>query len=420
MTDDSELSRRFHAAFDVEPDPGSFYRLKGRLTMPRAALSRRDGYFEELSLPVRLAAVAAVGAVALASVALALNGTGLHRTSPGSATSCLTPGPNGGFAEDRPTSGDGLSAFSSTDAAIWTPCSAFVTHDGGGSWLPITGLAEPNVIQDLKWFDRDHLLVIGGGTILTSVDGGRSWISDRASIPPRGTFFLNERQGWAHDCTRSADGREESCTDTSIVATSDGGVTWIPIPLSQPLPAPVADSMGSQFYFLDAQRGLSLDTDGVFFTNDGGSTWTAAKLTPPPVTAVPGQLVVHTPLKFGSVLILPVRAQVDASSPGTVTFAYTSTDGGASWSDPRSAPGESLSATNATDWWSLDNGRVYRTLDGGLSWQQVHVDLSNVPLAFSISSIQPEQDGVVWGLTDGSQPIRSEDDGLTWHPISLP
>jgi photosystem II stability/assembly factor-like uncharacterized protein len=113
----------------------------------------------------------------------------------------------------------------------------------------------------------DTLVAVGDrGHVLRSADQGRTWTQ---SLTPTqalltGVSFADAQHGWAvgHDGT--------------ILATTDGGLTWQHQDNGKDLETVYLDVL-----FRDAQHGFAVGAYGKFMaTADGGKTWTAAHPSP--------------------------------------------------------------------------------------------------------------------------------------------
>ncbi len=91
------------------------------------------------------------------------------------------------------------------------------------------------------------------------------------------------------------------------------------------------------------------------------------------------------------------------------------TDGGTNWVSAGSLPqnGSETGFTNSVDWvgsqfgwFGTNNNRVYRTSDGGNTWQAYNISFNNNPMV----SFEDEQKGIA----SGNSTDRSTDGGLTW------
>ena len=150
------------------------------------------------------------------------------------------------------------------------------TLDGGATWAPqVSGTtSDLNAVWlQLDDFDVDidrGTIVGDGGTILSTTDG-EIWIDRSLAVPARleDVSFVGER-GWA-----VASGDVDSTTD-DLYVTSDGGLTWTPMPTG------ISGGNWAAVLFIDHQRGwiagTSFDHEGgvIYRTDDGGTSWTLA------------------------------------------------------------------------------------------------------------------------------------------------
>jgi photosystem II stability/assembly factor-like uncharacterized protein len=220
------------------------------------------------------------------------------------------------------------------------------TDDGGTLWRPIAELD----VRSL-WFVNEQVgFAVGNyGSVFRTTDGGATWTAceglRRAIERPEGlpdavlTFtlvqFLDERRGWVagnffgRGITRPA----------GVFWTQDGGETWTRYPI--PFAATSADITSMRF--LDARRGSVVSElyrgDARFvtlhFTNDGGATWSERRM------AVPGFHVTHflderTGWTIGALL------SRDSSSPPYEVGIWATRDGGRTWREEKTLAGTQI------------------------------------------------------------------------------
>ncbi|HKB56932.1 MAG TPA: YCF48-related protein [Lacunisphaera sp.] len=193
----------------------------------------------------------------------------------------------------------------------------------------------------------DKLVAVGDrGHLLLSADQGRTWTQSRT--PTRamltGVAFPDAQHGWAvgHDGV--------------ILATSDGGLTWVRQDDGKDL-----ETVYLSVLFRDATHGFAVGAYGKFImTSDGGKNWTAAK---------PAEEEVH----------------YNRISEGTDGWLYLA--------------GES--------------GTLLVSQDGGKNWTK-----AKVPYEGSLFGALPLEIGrvVVYGLR--GHILRSEDHGADWEPTN--
>ena len=153
----------------------------------------------------------------------------------------------------------------------------------------------------------------------------------------------------------------------SPIRSLDAGNTWMPLPIPSSL---------IQSFTVDPSNdrnvyAAAFDT-GVFKSTDGGATWTAAGTLPPcnDCGLSPGQLATR-------------RVWVDPNSPNVVFVFYASA--------------------------------LARSDDGGATWQTVGPSDDGVDLNFDATN-----PGVIYIFTAHDGALRSNDDGQTFHSVSLP
>jgi photosystem II stability/assembly factor-like uncharacterized protein len=157
------------------------------------------------------------------------------------------------------------------------------TSDGGGSWADVS----PPGAADLRFrsvvaADPDHAVAMSAGPGTTSrlymtADAGKHWrLSYQATDPDTffdGMAFYDAQHGLV--VGDPVDGRFQ------VVATSDGGRTWAPIPAVMPAVRAgeygLADS-GTMVAVAghDAWFGTSGSAARIFHSSDGGHTWDVA------------------------------------------------------------------------------------------------------------------------------------------------
>jgi photosystem II stability/assembly factor-like uncharacterized protein len=231
------------------------------------------------------------------------------------------------------------------------------THDGGSTWQQATGTGTATSAPQI-WCanaqDCDVLADIAGrgSTFLTTTDGGQTWTAQ--SGPPTNlggapTAPPSPSQGLAQDAMSCA--TISSCvvivyhgdfsgSSTQVFSTSDGGAGW------------------SQSTFPSPSSGDFLPAD----LNCTGTTCVAIGSIVGPYT------------QFQSESGSGYRGQGVATLAGA---AYTSDDGGATWSASPAPPNanagqvSSLTCPDATDCFAVATGAVFQTEDAGQTWAPV-------------------------------------------------
>ncbi|GAA4970358.1 oxidoreductase [Actinoplanes utahensis] len=274
----------------------------------------------------------------------------------------------------------GLAPVSATVA--WAAGSAGTvlrTVDGGRTWAPV-GPPEAAALEfrDIEAFSARHAvaLTIGNGPdsrIYTTTDGGATWTEAFRNDDPAAFYdcvtFLDRRHGLA--LSDPVGGRFR------ILATRDGGRTWQVRPTTG-----MPDALPGEFAFaasgtclVSAGRHAWFATGGgatarVFASRDGGWTWTVTG-TPVPSGASAGiySLAFRDP-RHG------IAVGGDYVTPGTAPdAAAVSRDGGRHWTVAKREPGE------------------YRS---GVAWRSRHTALAVGPTGSDVSY----DGGVTWRRFD--------------------
>ncbi len=197
-----------------------------------------------------------------------------------------------------------------------------------GSQSHFRGLAP--VSRQVAW--------VGGydGTVLRTVDGGRSWLD----ASPAGASSLQFRDIAATDSRHAVAMAAGSGTDSRLYSTSDGGRSWS-LAYQNTDPDAFFDCMS----FSDARHGLVLsDPVGgkfrILASSDGGRSWR----------------------------VLP-NAGMPAALTGEAGFA---------------AGGECLTTSGRDAWFGSGGGasaRIFHSRDGGLTWRVTSSPLASSPSA---------------------------------------
>jgi len=266
----------------------------------------------------------------------------------------------------------------------------WVTADGGSTWRDATppggfATAVADYLRGVDFADAAHGWVAineaftsgsdayyGRVAIWRTTDGGRSWtkallpkaVFNRYGevMPPVQLDFLDASHGFAFLSGNSAKG----VNDSDLFWTADGGRTWSADRPTGEGGMGIEGTVG----FATANDGVivnALHGNGIVVTHDGGRTWTDATFALPP--GPPGaQLFFGQPVYFdGRSGLVAIDFQIDTSS---VTHVYRTLDAGSSWTMAATLP-TGVSAISFLDphrWIGLTGSEVLRTVDGGRTW----------------------------------------------------
>ncbi|MBI3802338.1 MAG: Ig-like domain-containing protein [Nitrospirae bacterium] len=252
------------------------------------------------------------------------------------------------------------------------------TVDGGKSWGGTTLSTLPGVLKAIHFLDVSKGWAVGGGgAILTTDDGGKTWKPQQSGVASELTTvdFVDTQHGWA-----TGPGKVLLKTDT-------GGDPWTPIfTFSSPI---------RQIDFFDRNRGWAVgDAGALLETNDGGAHWATISVTTVNLTALritadlKGWAVGEkgTLLRFdganwtaaasGTALSLRAVAASEGSGAWSVgdygIITFTSSDGKAVVQNQTTTSElyGPFFINSKTGWTVGSNGRIFRTDTGGTTWTQ--------------------------------------------------
>lgn len=320
------------------------------------------------------------------------------RAAPTDLVWVRTGGPLGGLGYDIRVSPSDAATYFVTDAYS----GVFRSTDAGTSWTPVsegittrTGASGDAIPVFCLSFDPGDPRTLWIGTqntrgVYKSTDGGASWvqkvngITETTGIAFRGmTVDPNQPQTvysaaeisswtWAGEERR---GREFDLTKGVVYKSIDGGNEWQAVWRGDSLARYVfVDPRDSNVLYISTgifdREAANSDPaarvaggEGVLKSTDGGVTWTR-------INSGLNNLFV------GSLFMHPENPDILLAGTGNNQY--------------------------------YDNGGVYRTLDGGGSWQQTLPDLVITAVEFAIS----DPDIAYAGGADAI--YRSEDGGTTW------
>jgi len=216
-----------------------------------------------------------------------------------------------------------------------------------------------------------------GGQLEYTHDGGSTW--QRASSIGTATLLTRISCVDAWDCDVLADnaGRE-----SKFFTTTDGGQSWtshhgptVPNPSKNSVTNDVMSCTTISSCVVIAYQGDSSGSfSAAFTTSDGGASWSQGTL-----PSLPSGQFLPTGLSCSGTTCVAVGATgvYGGASQGVDLnggYAYTSDDDGATWSASSAPPRTltwSLTCPDAADCYASTAGAMYQTTDGGQAWSRV-------------------------------------------------
>jgi photosystem II stability/assembly factor-like uncharacterized protein len=244
-----------------------------------------------------------------------------------------------------------------------------------------------------------RLVVVGDrGHILYSDDQGKTWV--QAKVPSRqlltAVYFVDDKHGWAVG------------HDAQILASSDGGTTWIKQFEDLKREAPLLD-----VWFKDLDTGFAVGAYGALLTTtDGGQHW----------EDVSERLDNEDQYHLNGITQVADAGLFIVGEAGSM---FRSADEGQTWERLEGPYQGSLFGAIGTGQPSTLlvyglRGNLLRSSDFGDTWQPIELKAARGPLEFGLSSAALLADGSLVLVGNGGSVMRSTDDGLTFKVYNRP
>ena len=272
----------------------------------------------------------------------------------------------------------------------------FRSRDAGAAWLP----ADPGLFINMSSVvavnptDSNHLLYGADARLLSSRNGGRDWHHEAANLIV-GPIF---------SATFSSDGKSAYATNGTMLYAQDGANDW------RLLDVPVSALPIKQIVAAEAKLYLAAN-DGVYVSGDQGKTWRAS------AAGLPAE----------PVSVLLVAQGTPGASPEKGINIHAVVGGRVWWSDGQTwqqAKGDwsnqrvdviVADATKTARLWAAGASQIFRSDDGGRSWQRHSNPLSD-PNLF-LRGLAVADGGNVIAVTTHRGLVRSADGGKTWAQV---
>jgi len=283
------------------------------------------------------------------------------------------------------------------DGFVYGP-GLYVTHNSGSTWAD----ANPSgIVVDVVPSGTSvwRLVAHCGGssdtcslTLDESSDGGRTWASPLAALPKASEFGGSLTQPGTTLLVRSSASSAflvvpTSTTAATFLSTADGARTWeqSPVPCLGGWGEILSRAFDSSLWLACAgQPGAGSQLKSVVRSLDGGKSWIPGSPCPPDVTSTTYPPCAETNgLTSGYLSDIVGLSSTTAFIDGGRNFLQVTHDGGARWSltTPKVGNGDltvgGLSFADAQHGWvivgdSNPGATLWRTTDGGTSWQRVY------------------------------------------------
>lgn len=238
------------------------------------------------------------------------------------------------------------------------------TTNGGVTWTAGTlPGATISANRDICFIDASVGFVSGSDSVWKTTNGGATW----TGIGPPGRRS-GSTVAWFSDANNGVVGVGD-CLDTSITfyRTTDAGTTWDSVRYTT-----TAGTAVGGIAYLNGTYIAACEGGKLWRSTDGGASWSGSN------TGSNGwqeDIIVSN----GNVFIASANGSACGTAGGGVVLR--SSNGGSSWSTTNFATTIMWGVTmySSTGGWSCgDNGKAYRTVDGGASWTELSCGMSSV------------------------------------------
>jgi photosystem II stability/assembly factor-like uncharacterized protein len=284
---------------------------------------------------------------------------------------------------------------------IWKEQYSFISES---MWTNTLRLNAIQFVSPTTGWACGHVVDVGPALtsgMLHTVDGGNTWEQQATGIgfgQLVDLFMFDAQHGWA---LTDAQNRPPESTEGYVQAlkTTDSGATWELINTNQAglITIGTAIRTGSLF-FQDTNKGWILGAQcNLYKTEDGGDTWATVPL----------------PLDWTNTYDIVFSSDKKGTTCGESVF-HTE-DGGDQWAEFPSINSQftDMHFTDSIHGWMVGEwGNIYRSKDGGSTWEPFDHDATSAALKSVIFS--DPQNG--WAAGRGGTIIKIENTGSTMIP----
>jgi len=290
----------------------------------------------------------------------------------------------------------------------------YKSADGGATWRAVNRgleLGEWNRVSALSIYPANPRVIVAGTSsgVYKSENGGetwtRTWISTGLKevwdvrIDPRNSQVI------------------VAVTDEGVIRSADGGATWRAVTDGLPASNPFSMLLDPAGVMYASIKG---DCSHLYRSNDGGATWSRFDI----MLASPLDGYGCSRNEEGALRLLAVDPTAPATLYAGIPFSassgrglWRSSDGGVSW-QPVGLYSHilSLALTPSSLYAGTFNGGVYRSDDLGISWRGVSEGLTGFDV-FDLA-VDPTTSTTLYAATNNGV-HKSDDGGITWRAVGL-
>jgi photosystem II stability/assembly factor-like uncharacterized protein len=252
------------------------------------------------------------------------------------------------------------------------------TTDGAKHWqTQLHGGIKANggLTFSIQFFDNTHGVIAVGFPIelMHTANAGLSW--DKVTTPEAqaiSVLFSDRQHGWLLANTDASSYRA-----AHLYATRDSGDSW------QQMPDPPSESIAMAFRSpLEGWMwSVGQDQSHLYVSRDAGNTWQSSNIPEPPGRQRGQTVMVNTVRVLPGAGVVATFAFTEGHGPLYPLFEFTSFDYGTSWKNVLQSPNQVFfgleSFEDASHWWRIDSGTLYKSPDAGQTWNAVSSNLEN-------------------------------------------
>jgi len=250
------------------------------------------------------------------------------------------------------------------------------TDDGGANWS-LQNSNTTHGLSSVSAANRDIAWSVGGdGTVLKTINGGKNWFAQDSNTASSLTSVsaVNETTAWI------AGGSE-----ATILKTTDGGHNWN---------IQLVNSSLSDICAVDENIAWAVGGTSIYRTTDGGDTWE-----------------IKSSVASESLQAIAAVDATTAWAGGVRSTLIKTTDGGETWVSFDLGTANTftdITAMSSDIVWAVRRYDVYRTLDGGLSWDR------SFPEGDFLWALSAVDENVAWTAGNHGYINKTENGGEEW------
>lgn len=287
-----------------------------------------------------------------------------------------------------------LSLCSVLSVLMFTGAPLQAASDDGSHYSVASAKASHTLLLDVASLGKRLVTVGDRGHILYSDDNGASWV--QAKVPTKqmltAVFFIDDSHGWAVG------------HDAQILASTDGGTTWVKQFEDLEREAPLLD-----VWFKDRNNGYAVGAYGALLeTTDGGANW----------EDVSDRMDNEDAYHLNAIVEVKDSGLFIVGEQGAM---FRSADWGRTW-ETLEGPyeGSLFGALGADEAGALLvyglRGHLFRSADFGTTWQAISLNTANNgPLEFGLADGNRLADGSIVVVGHGGTVLKSTDNGRTFN-----